>query len=259
LEDNYREGEKFDHVYFGAEVFPKGEIVFKDFSLRYNPDSEDVLKGLSFTISPGEKIGIVGRTGSGKSTMMLGLLRILEASGGSIEIDGMDISKLSLEELRSNVNIILQDHFMFSGTVRENIDPTGSHTDEQVIEALKLTGIWTQFADKEGVNSEVAEGGENLSSGEKQLLNISRSLLSPKRIVLIDEATASIDIETDVLIQKVIKRQFADKTVLTIAHRINTVVESDRILVLNKGQIAEFDSPENLLQRENSLFAKLYK
>lgn len=175
--------------------------------------------------------------------MMLGLLRILEASGGSIEIDGKDISHLSLEELRSNVNIIMQDHFMFSGTVRENVDPTGTHSDDQVINALKLSGIWSIFEGKDGINSQVVEGGDNLSSGEKQLLNISRSLLNPKQIVLIDEATASIDIETDALIQKVIKQQFADKTVLTIAHRINTVVESDRILVLNRGEIAEFDSP----------------
>ena len=188
-------------------------------------------------IHPGEKVGIVGRTGSGKSSMMLGLLRILEAAGGRIIIDGKDISKLSLEELRSNINIILQDHFMFTGTVKENVDPTGAHTDQQVEDVLKLSGIWEEFVDKQGVHTQVDEGGANLSAGEKQLLNISRSLLNPKRVVLIDEATASIDFETDNKIQKVIKEQFADKTVLTIAHRINTVVGSDRILVLSKGEI----------------------
>mgnify|MGYP000492377471 CR=1 FL=1 len=211
------------------------------------------------TINPGEKIGIVGRTGSGKSSMMLGLLRILEASAGRIVIDGKDISKLSLEELRSNINIILQDHFMFTGTVKENVDPTGAHTDAQVEEALKLCGIWDSFKEQDGVNTMVVEGGDNLSAGEKQLLNITRSLLNPKRVVLIDEATASIDFETDNIIQKVIKKQFADKTVLTIAHRINTVVGSDRILVLSKGEIQEFDRPEVLLNRETSHFAKLYK
>ena len=188
-------------------------------------------------IHPGEKVGIVGRTGSGKSSMMLGLLRILEAAGGKILIDGKDISTLSLEELRSNINIILQDHFMFTGTVKDNVDPTHAHTDSQVEEALKLCGIWEVFASQDGVNTVVTEGGSNLSAGEKQLLNITRSLLNPKRVVLIDEATASIDFETDSLIQKVIKKQFADKTVLTIAHRINTVVKSDRILVLSKGEI----------------------
>lgn len=198
--------------------------MFKDYSLRYKPELDDVLKRLSFTVRPGEKIGIVGRTGSGKSTLMLGLLRIIEASQGKIEIDGLDISKLSLEELRSNINIILQDHFMYSGTVRENVDPTNFHTDKQVEDTLKMCGIWEDFQDREGVNTVVSEGGGNLSSGEKQLLNIARSLLNPKRIVLIDEATASIDIETDALIQKVIKKQFADRTVLTIAHRINTVL-----------------------------------
>ncbi|MCB0368410.1 MAG: ATP-binding cassette domain-containing protein [Bdellovibrionales bacterium] len=224
----------FPRTYFGTEIFPKGEIRFENFCLRYRPDTPDVLRHLSFVIKPGEKIGIVGRTGSGKSTMMLGLLRIIEAWEGRIVIDGKDISKLSLEELRSNINIILQDHFMFTGTVKENVDPTGSHTDEQVEEALKLCGVWESFT-KDGVNSHVAEGGDNLSAGEKQLLNITRSLLNPKRVVLIDEATASIDFETDAQIQKVIKKQFADKTVLTIAHRINTVVNSDRILVLSKG------------------------
>lgn len=218
-----------------------------------------MLKRLSLVIHPGEKIGIVGRTGSGKSTLMLGVLRILEASSGKIIIDGQDISKLGLEELRSNVNIILQDHFMFTGTVRENVDPTGAHTDQQIEDSLKLCGIWDSFVDKEGVSTLVTEGGDNLSAGEKQLLNITRSLLNPKRIVLIDEATASIDFETDAVIQKVIKQQFADKTVLTIAHRINTVVNSDRILVLSKGEIAEFDSPQRLLEQESSVFAKLFK
>jgi ABC-type multidrug transport system fused ATPase/permease subunit len=174
-------------------VFPRGQVVFDDYSLRYTPDSDDVLKHLRLTINPGEKIGIVGRTGSGKSTMMLGLLRILEASGGRIVIDGKDISQLSLEVLRSNINIILQDHFMFTGTVKENVDPTRHHSDKEIEEALKLCGIWETFAEKEGVYTQVTEGGENLSAGEKQLLNITRSLLNPKRIVLIDEATASID------------------------------------------------------------------
>lgn len=145
LEDHWVEDEHFDKIYFGAEVFPQGEIRFEGYSLRYKPDSENVLKELNMTINPGEKIGIVGRTGSGKSSMMLGLLRILEASAGKIIIDGKDISKLSLEELRSNINIILQDHFMFTGTVKENVDPTGAHTDAQVEEALQLCGIWDSF------------------------------------------------------------------------------------------------------------------
>jgi ABC-type multidrug transport system fused ATPase/permease subunit len=153
----------------------------------------------------------------------------------------------------------LQDHFLFTGSLRDNVDPTHSHSDSQVIAALRLCGVWEEFERREGLNTAVEEGGNNLSSGEKQLINIARSLLSPKRIVLIDEATASIDLETDAQIQKVIRQHFADKTVLTIAHRINTVVDSDRILVLNKGRIAEFDSPSNLLKNEDSLFYQLYK
>ena len=138
---------------------------------------------------------------------------------------------------------------MFTGTVKENVDPTGVHSDTEVEEALKLCGIWDVFSNLDGVNTEVTEGGSNLSAGEKQLLNITRSLLNPKQIILIDEATASIDFETDVIVQKVIKQQFANQTVLTIAHRINTVVHSDRILVLSKGEILEFDKPEVLLSQ----------
>ena len=143
----------------------------------------------------------------------------------------------------------MQDHFLFTGTLRDNVDPTHAHSDSQIISALRLCGVWEEFEKREGLSSAVEEGGNNLSSGEKQLINISRSLLNPKRIVLIDEATASIDLDTDAQSQKVIRKHFADKTVLTIAHRINTVVDSDRILVLNKGKIAEFDSPQNLLKK----------
>jgi len=175
-------------------VFPKGEIVFQNYSFRYKPELEDILKSISLVIKAGEKIGIVGRTGSGKSSMMLGLLRIIEASAGKIVIDGIDIASLSLEQLRSNINIILQEHFLFTGTIRDNVDPTHSHSDQQIIEALRLCGVWEDFEKADGLNSWVEEGGNNLSAGEKQLINISRSLLNPKRIVLIDEATASIDL-----------------------------------------------------------------
>jgi ABC-type multidrug transport system fused ATPase/permease subunit len=156
------------------------------------------------------------------------------------------------------MNIILQDHFLFTGTVRENVDPTNFYSDERVKNALQQCGIWEEMEKREGLGTEITEGGNNLSSGEKQLINIARSLLSPKRIVLIDEATASIDPETDKMIQKVMKEVFSKQTVLTIAHRIHTVIGSDRILVMEKGTIAEFDTPANLLRRKNSLFAKLY-
>ena len=156
-----------------------------------------MLKNINLRIHSGEKIGIVGRTGSGKSTLMLGLLRIIEGSSGKILIDWKDTSQLSLEELRSNINIILQEHFLYNASIRENVDPSGTHSDQKIKEALQMCGIWEIFEQKQGLDTEIAEGGDNLSSGEKQLVNIARSLINPKKIVLIDEATASIDIKTD--------------------------------------------------------------
>ena len=153
LAEHYVENEEFKQCFFTRQIFPRGEVRLFNYSLRYKPELEDVLKNINIVISPGEKIGIVGRTGSGKSSLMLGLLRIIEASAGKIYIDGIDISTLSLEELRCSISIILQEHFLFTGTIRDNVDPTRSFSNQEVIKALNLCGIWKSFENKEGLES----------------------------------------------------------------------------------------------------------
>jgi ATP-binding cassette, subfamily C (CFTR/MRP), member 1 len=201
---------------------------------------------------------VVGRTGSGKSTTILSLLRLLQTHEGTIKIDGTDIYALDLQTLRSGFSVILQDHFLFSGTVRENIDPRREFKDEEIIQALESCGLWENIRTRSGLDTVIEEGGGNFSAGEKQLMNISRTLLNPRPIVLVDEATASIDLKSDDMLQKVLKEQLQHSTIITIAHRIDTIISSDRILVLDKGRIVELDSPQNLLKR-TSTFGELYK
>lgn len=220
---------------------------------------EDVLKEITLNIRPGEKIGVVGRTGSGKSTTIMSLLRMLQTHSGNITIDGKDIYARDLQSLRAGFSVILQEHFLFSGTVRENIDPLDVFADSDIIAALQRCGLWESLNSRNGLLTSVEEGGDNFSGGERQLINIARTLLDPKKVVLVDEATASIDYKSDEMLQKVIRDQFASCTVITIAHRITTILTSDRILVLDKGRIVELDSPQNLLKDPNSTFFKLYK
>ncbi|KAG5671138.1 hypothetical protein PVAND_001351 [Polypedilum vanderplanki] len=233
----------------------QGIIEFKDFQVRYREGLDLVLKGLNFKCNSSEKIGIVGRTGAGKSSMTLSLFRIIEAASGKIIIDGIDISEIGLHSLRSRLTIIPQDSILFSGTLRMNIDPFNSFSDDAVWMALEHSHLKAFVKSlPDGLSYIVSEGGENLSVGQRQLVCLARALLRKTRVLILDEATAAIDIETDELIQKTIRMQFNDCTILTIAHRLNTIMDSDRIIVLDKGEIAEFDSPDALLSNRNSIF-----
>ncbi|GJQ88500.1 hypothetical protein Trydic_g10000, partial [Trypoxylus dichotomus] len=232
-----------------------GMVEFKNYAVRYRKGLDLVLKNVNFTVRGGEKVGIVGRTGAGKSSLTLALFRIIEASEGKIFIDGIDISEMGLHALRSKLTIIPQDAVLFSGTLRMNLDPFDTHNDSEVWAALDHAHL-KSFVEglPSGLNHEVAEGGENLSVGQRQLICLSRALLRKTKVLILDEATAAVDLETDDLIQKTIRTEFNDCTVVTIAHRLNTIMDSDRVIVLDKGRIVEFDSPANLLTNKNSIF-----
>ncbi|XP_015211606.1 ATP-binding cassette sub-family C member 3 isoform X2 [Lepisosteus oculatus] len=226
----------------------QGTVEFHKYSVRYREGLDLVLKNLTLSVKGGEKIGIVGRTGAGKSSMTLCLFRILEAAGGEITIDGVKISEIGLHDLRSKLTIIPQEPVLFSGTLRMNLDPFEQYTDEDIWRALELSHLKKFVSSQETkLNYECSEGGENLSVGQRQLVCLARALLRKTRILILDEATAAIDLETDDLIQSTIRTQFEDSTVFTIAHRLNTIMDYTRILVLDKGQIAEFDTTSNLL------------
>uniref|UniRef100_A0A8C0ZMU8 Canalicular multispecific organic anion transporter 2 n=1 Tax=Castor canadensis TaxID=51338 RepID=A0A8C0ZMU8_CASCN len=225
-----------------------GEVKFQNYSVRYRPGLELVLKNLTLHVHGGEKVGIVGRTGAGKSSMTLCLFRILEAAEGEIRIDGLNIADIGLHDLRSQLTIIPQDPILFSGTLRMNLDPFGRYSEEDIWRALELSHLHTFVSTQPaGLDFECSEGGENLSVGQRQLVCLARALLRKSRILVLDEATAAIDLETDDLIQATIRTQFDTCTVLTIAHRLNTIMDYTRVLVLDKGIVAEFDSPVNLI------------
>ncbi|XP_053511819.1 ATP-binding cassette sub-family C member 3 isoform X4 [Artibeus jamaicensis] len=226
----------------------QGEVEFRNYSVRYRPGLDLVLKNLSLHVCGGEKVGIVGRTGAGKSSMTLCLFRILEASEGEILIDGLNIADIGLHDLRSQLTIIPQEPILFSGTLRKNLDPFGNYSEEDLWHALKLSHLHTFVSSQPaGLDFECSEGGENLSVGQRQLVCLARALLRKSRILILDEATAAVDLETDDLIQAAIRTQFENCTVLTIAHRLNTVMDHTRVLVLDKGTVAEFDSPASLI------------
>ncbi|XP_076374474.1 multidrug-Resistance like Protein 1 isoform X2 [Megalopta genalis] len=238
----------------------QGRVDFKDYKVRYRQGLDLVLRGLSFSVKGGEKVGIVGRTGAGKSSLTLALFRIIEAAEGQITIDGIDISKLGLHDLRSRLTIIPQDPILFSGTLRMNLDPFNNHTDEEVWTALEHAHLKSFVQNlTSGLLHEVTEGGDNLSIGQRQLICLARALLRKTKVLILDEATASVDLETDDLIQSTIRREFSECTVLTIAHRFNTILDSDRVIVLDNGRIMEFDSPDVLLRNSSSLFYGIAK
>uniref|UniRef100_A0A673A0R2 Multidrug resistance-associated protein 1 n=1 Tax=Sphaeramia orbicularis TaxID=375764 RepID=A0A673A0R2_9TELE len=232
-----------------------GCIDIQDFGLRYRHDMDLAIHNITIHINGGEKVGIVGRTGAGKSSLTLGLFRIIEAAEGHIFIDGVDIAKMGLHELRSRITIIPQDPVLFSGSLRMNLDPFDSYSDDEVWTALEfshLKDFVSGLPDK--LNHECSEGGENLSVGQRQLLCLARALLRKSKVLVLDEATAAVDMETDNLIQSTIRSQFEDSTVLTIAHRLNTIMDYTRVLVLDKGEMAEFDSPSNLIAQRGAFY-----
>ena len=286
----------------------EGRIVFQHYSTRYRQGMDLVLKKVSFEIQPRERVGVVGRTGAGKSSLTLALFRIIEAAnshwakanhngpdssatlplpaeastkegidpefynktvdlsdvkveedGGSIQIDGIDISTVGLERLRKHLAIIPQDTILFSGTVRDNLDPFNEATDNELWEALERAHLKDYISSLEnGLSSEVAQNGENFSVGQRSLICLARALLRKTKILILDEATAAVDVETDDLIQQTIRQEFKDRTILTIAHRIKTIMDSDKILVLDRGQVQEYGPPNELLHAQG-LFYSLAK
>ncbi|GLB40491.1 putative transporter [Lyophyllum shimeji] len=252
----------------------EGRVELKDIVLSYRPELSPVLKGISMTVNAGEKIGIVGRTGAGKSSIMTALYRLVELTSGSIVIDGVDISKVGLADLRSGIAIIPQDPLLFSGTLRSNLDPFGLHDDATLWDALKRaylventskhnslalpddevpSGAHTPM-NRFTLDSVIEDEGGNLSIGQRSLVSLARALVKNSRVIVLDEATASVDYETDRNIQDTIAHEFKDRTILCIAHRLRTIIGYDRICVLDAGQIAEFDTPVRLYQITNGIF-----
>lgn len=248
-----------------------GEVSFKSLSVTYERElkSQDdlVLSGISGTVRSCQRVGVVGRTGSGKSTLLTSLFRLVEAAEGSVEIDaselnGLPIAKLGLSELRQRLAIVPQDATLFSGTVSSNLDPLELNKKDQagegqlweVLDAVQLSDA---IKAKGGLSAEVEEGGSNFSMGERQLLCMARALLRKPRVLVLDEATASVDLETDRMIQRCIRERFAETTCLIIAHRISTVIDSDAIMVLDGGKLIEYDTPAALLRKPKGYFAAM--
>ncbi|KAF9162294.1 hypothetical protein DFQ26_003685 [Actinomortierella ambigua] len=236
----------------------QGRVDFRGYETRYRPGLELVLRGVTASIRRHEKIGIVGRTGAGKSSLTLALFRIIEAVKGQIMVDDIDISTLGLYDVRSRFSIIPQDPVLFMGTVRFNLDPAGSKTDAELWDSLDKSFL-KEYVQRlsGGLDAEVLENGDNFSVGQRQLMCLARALLRKSSILVLDEATSSVDMQTDEQIQTTIRSSFSDRTILTIAHRIKTIMDYDRILVLDKGQVKEFASPATLLKDKTSIFYNL--
>jgi ABC-type multidrug transport system fused ATPase/permease subunit len=263
----------------------EGTLEVNDLVVSYAPDLPPVLKGLTFSISRNQRVGVVGRTGAGKSSLTLALFRFLEATSGSITIDGVDISKIKLFDLRSRLAIIPQDPVLFSGTVRSNLDAFDQHTDAELRDALarvhlidspstsssslpsssssstaidpnstptnKNINIFTSL------QSRITESGTNLSQGQRQLLCLARAIVSRPKIMVLDEATSAVDMETDALIQRSIREEFTDSTLIVIAHRLSTIADFDRILVLGEGRVVEYGEPSVLMAKEGGVFREM--
>ena len=253
-----------------------GYVSFKDVSLRYRPNLPLVLKGMDLNFYPGEKVGICGRTGAGKSSIMTALYRLTELETGSITIDGVDISNLGLHDLRSRLSIIPQDPVLFQGTIRKNLDPFGEHSDNVLWDSLRRSGLLdeqtikfcrrTQYDRANGVGYDdlnkfhldqvVEDEGSNFSLGERQLIALARSLVRNSKILILDEATSSVDFETDSKIQDTISNEFKQCTILCIAHRLKTILHYDRIIVMDQGNIAEKGTPW-ALYNQNGIFRQM--
>uniref|UniRef100_A0A8D3EC86 ABC-type glutathione-S-conjugate transporter n=1 Tax=Scophthalmus maximus TaxID=52904 RepID=A0A8D3EC86_SCOMX len=232
-----------------------GNIQFEDYGLQYRKELDWALKDISINIQNREKVGIVGRTGAGKSSLALGIFRVLEAVEGRIFIDGINIAHIGLHDLRSKITIIPQDPVVFSGSLRMNLDPFDTRSDEDLWTALELAHLGSFVSElPQKLDHQCCEGGENLSLGQRQLLCLARALLRKTRILVLDEATAALDMKTDQLIQSTIRTQFEDCTVLTIAHRLNTIMDYTRVIVMDRGSIVEMDSPAQLIHLQGHFY-----
>lgn len=238
----------------------QGAVKFINYSTRYREGLDLVLKNINLDIKPREKIGVVGRTGAGKSSLTLALFRIIEPTNGNISIDNLNTSTIGLLDLRRRLAIIPQDAALFEGTVRDNLDPGRIHDDTDLWKVLEHARLKEHVASMNGgLEAKIHEGGSNLSQGQRQLVSLARALLAPSNILVLDEATAAVDVETDALLQTTLRSPiFGNRTVITIAHRINTIMDSDRIVVLEQGQVKEFDKPSELISRRG-LFYELVR
>jgi len=237
----------------------EGELEFRNVSMRYRENLPLTLQGISFRIPARKRCGIVGRTGSGKSSLTVALFRLVEVESGSIILDGVDLSHVPLSEVRGRTRsmyIVPQDSVLFSGTIRECLDPFNEFSDDDILEALHAVRMFKK-GEKDALNNKVCEGGSNFSVGERQLLCMSRALLAKPKVLVMDEATACVDGETDKFIQKMLRSRFQDSTILTIAHRLDTIMDYDIILGIDDGKIMEAGSPQELLQNEEGLLSKL--
>ncbi|KAJ6622129.1 ATP-binding cassette subfamily C member 4, partial [Pseudolycoriella hygida] len=227
-----------------------GKIDFSSVTIAY--DGNPVLREITLTIKPGEHIGIVGRTGAGKSTMINGLFRLVNLDSGRITIDGVDVSKVGLHDLRRRLTIMPQNPQLFTGNIRSNLDPYGLKSDDEIYRALRDVKLLDRLDNN--LYTEVTQGGANFSAGERQLICLARAILSQTKILLLDEATASLDAETDRITHSVIDEKFSSSTVITVAHRLDTIIKCDRVLVLDSGSVIEFDEPHILLQKKAGHF-----
>ena len=237
----------------------KGTVHIQNTSLTYYPGGPKTLKTITVRIEGGQKIGIVGRTGAGKSSLIAALFRMPEYEG-SISIDGVSLQAVNIQASRSGFAVVPQSPFLFTSTLRQNLDPFNKYSDQeiwQVLEDVQISAAVKSMPN--AIYSQVIEGGSNFSVGERQLLCLARALLLRKKIVILDEATANVDLYTDQVIQNVIRKQLNDCTVLTIAHRLDTVLDYDKILVLDKGEVSEFGSPDDLKKNERGIFAQLLR
>jgi ABC-type multidrug transport system fused ATPase/permease subunit len=250
----------------------KGRIQIINYTCKYRPETEIVLKKINADINGGEKIGVVGKSGSGKSTLSLALFRVIEAYHGKIIIDDVDISEISLHKLRKNMCIIPQDPTLFESTVRDNVDPLKEYSDKEIFNILEeleffdsqifknklyINNYSKEFM-KQCLNYKIKENGGNISLGKKQLLCFARAVLKNSKIIIMDEATSSLDQKTQSIILKAIDKYFQNSTLFSIAHRIESVLNFDRIMVFDEGKLKEFDKPSELLKQKNSIFFKLY-
>ena len=250
----------------------KGRIQIINYSCKYRPETEIVLKKLNIDINGGEKIGVVGKSGRGKSTLGLALFRVINAYQGKILIDDVNIADLTLNKLRKNMCIIPQDPTLFESTVRDNVDPLKEYSNSEIFDILEELEFF-DFLDiksklylnnnpkiyiKQCLNYKIKENGENISLGKKQLLCFARAVLKKSKIVIMDEATSTLDLKTQSIMLKALDKYFKDSTVLSIAHRIESVMNFDRIMVFDEGELKEFDKPSQLIKKKNSLFFKLY-
>jgi ABC-type multidrug transport system fused ATPase/permease subunit len=236
----------------------RGEVEFRGLEMRYRPGLPLVLDGLSFAVPGGTSVGVVGRTGAGKSSLLTSLFRLVEASGGTVLIDGVDISTVPLQTLRRGIAVIPQDPVMFLGSVRDNLDPFGEHQDRAIWTALEQVSAAAFVRSLPGeLSASVAVGGSNISVGQRQLFCVARAILRDCRIVFLDEPSSALDVISDEALQTAIRSALAGRTRFTIAHRINTVLDYDRVMVVDRGQVVEMDAPQRLLQAKGGVFRRL--